>query len=144
MIFSAIALAVAAVSLPFASAQVCDTNETILLDQSGAVRVNSGKPRFVSVGAHRAGKIIIDLLPCDPGYSDLWQVNLVIIPPTYPLNTFTSAADVQAAAANSSGVSVNATTILRNCPIVPFGSTAVDIGGSPTATIPTYQNGWYQ
>ncbi|RKO88920.1 hypothetical protein BDK51DRAFT_27632 [Blyttiomyces helicus] len=177
MNFTALALAAAAVSLPFASAQHKITFS------SAQGWIDDEKVWFYNFGPHstpgtangstialapiwvpsyrklkelladedltngtKAGNNIINAIPCDAGYSDLWKVNFVTVPATYPLNAFKSAADVLAAAANPSGVTINSTaaTLMVNCPVVPFGSTAVDTSGSATATVPKYVNGWYK
>jgi hypothetical protein len=72
-------------------------------------------------GAEVAGQInIVNVKPGNAGYNDFWLVNIVTVPSTYVANTIKSYAEVA-----SSGYSVNATTTIVNCPIVPYGSTAV-------------------
>lgn len=62
---------------------------------------------------------IIDVLPGDPGYNDFWQVYKVTVPADYVANTITSADQIFAA-----GLTVESTTTVVNCPVVPDGSTA--------------------
>jgi plastocyanin len=83
-------------------------------------------PQFVE-GQHN----IIDVVPGDAGYSDLWNINMVTAPSDYVAETLKSAADVM-----SSGYPVQPTDILVNCPIVPPGST--------TETGTTLTQGWYE
>lgn len=61
---------------------------------------------------------IIDALPGEPGYSDLWQVNLVTVPEDYVANSIHSAADLQAMS-----YPTEVPGLLVNCPVVPAGST---------------------
>lgn len=86
-----------------------------------------GNPQFVE-GQHN----IVDVIPGDEGYSDLWQVILVTVPEDYVANTFTSAEDVA-----NSGYEMTIPGILVNCPIVPAGSTLSE-GGAPLV------QGWYK
>jgi hypothetical protein len=74
---------------------------------------------------------IIDVIPGDPGYSDLWEVVLVTVPAGYQPNTLRSAADVM-----GSGFPMGRPGLLVNCPVVPFGSTLAE-GGNLT-------QGWYK
>jgi hypothetical protein len=62
---------------------------------------------------------IVDVVPGDEGYNDFWQVVKVTVPDDYVANTITSLARLMDA-----GYSMEATTTLVNCPIVPDGSTA--------------------
>ncbi len=78
-----------------------------------------GTPRMVE-GQHN----IVDVLPGDAGYSDLWQVNFVTVPAGYVADTARSKADIDAA-----GYAVTPTDTLVNCPIVPAGTTLA--GGEP-------------
>src|SRR3546814_6667762 len=71
-----------------------------------------GSPRFVE-GQHN----IVDVVPGDEGYSDLWQVNLVVVPEEYKADSVTSRADL-----NAMSYEVMTTDLLVNCPIVPAGS----------------------
>ena len=60
---------------------------------------------------------IIDVVPGEPGYSDLWQVNMVTVPNDYVANTVTSYAGIVTA-----GYPVTPTNTLVNCPIVAAGT----------------------
>ena len=72
-----------------------------------------GAPIFVE-GQHN----IIDAVPGEDGYSDLWQVNLVTVPEDYEANSIHSAADLQAMS-----YPTEQPGLLVNCPVVPAGST---------------------
>ena len=72
-----------------------------------------GNPMFVE-GQHN----IVDVAPGDDGYSDLWLVNLVVVPEDYEPDSITSAADLQAMSYETMQPG-----IMVNCPIVPAGST---------------------
>jgi hypothetical protein len=95
---------------------------------------------------------IVDFVPGDPGYSDLWQVNFVTVPANYIANTVRSLDDVQKA-----GYPIKATDQLVNCPVVPLNSSLAegtpgltkcwykgkevhyfDFGPSPDFTLPIY------
>jgi hypothetical protein len=75
---------------------------------------------------------IIDFVPGDPGYSDLWQVNFVTVPAGYTANTVRSLDDVKKA-----GYPIKATDQLVNCPVVPLNSSLAE--GTPGLT-----KGWYK
>jgi hypothetical protein len=78
---------------------------------------------------------IIDVIPGDPGYNDFWQVKKVTVPATYVANTVTSAAEI-----TSAKYTVEDTTMLVNCPVVPDGSTArLRLKGSATLV-----SSWYR
>ena len=85
-----------------------------------------GSPNFVE-GQHN----VVDVVPGDSGYSDLWQVMLVTVPEGYTPDSITSLQEL-----NNAGYDVTATDILVNCPIVPEGTTLE--GGEPLT------QGWYQ
>jgi hypothetical protein len=59
---------------------------------------------------------VIDLLPDEEGYSDLWHVHKVVVDSSYVANSYKSAADIMEAA-GSGGVTVEETTIFVNCPV---------------------------
>jgi hypothetical protein len=79
---------------------------------------------------------IIDVLPGIKGYNDFWEVQKVTVPSNYVANSVTSYQEIL-----SNGYTVQATSGLVNCPVVPKGSTASKRfnGGDPTLT-----RGWYQ
>jgi LPXTG-motif cell wall-anchored protein len=71
-----------------------------------------GSPQIVE-GQHN----VVDVVPGDTGYSDLWQVNFVTVPMDYQPDSITSLDEI-----NASGFPVEATNMLVNCPIVPAGT----------------------
>jgi hypothetical protein len=75
---------------------------------------------------------IIDVVPGDAGYSDLWQVHKVTVPDDYVADTIRSYADIV-----SAGYPVTATDIYVNCPVVPAAST-LQYSQQPLT------QGWYQ
>jgi len=79
---------------------------------------------------------IIDMIPGDEGYNDFWEVQKVTVPMDYVANTVTSYSQIMDA-----GYTIEETTKLVNCPVVPFGSTAtLRLGDeSPELTV-----GWYK
>jgi hypothetical protein len=78
---------------------------------------------------------IVDVIPGDDGYNDFWHVNKVTVPDEYEANTITSVAGLTEA-----GYDIEATEIIKNCPIVPDGSTARKRHGDGTAEL---VEGWY-
>ncbi len=85
-----------------------------------------GMPQFVD-GQHN----VIDVVPGDEGYSDLWEVNLVMVDDSYVANSITSKAGIEAA-----GFEVVKPGLFVNCPIVGANSTLVE---GPELT-----TGWYR
>lgn len=79
---------------------------------------------------------VIPTIPGDAGYNDFWVVNKVTVPDNYVPNSLTSESEIL-----SSGYAIQKTTSIVNCPVVPFGSTAVEKfgGGANALTI-----GWYK
>jgi len=79
---------------------------------------------------------IIDDIPGESDYNDFWEVQKVTVPADYVANTVTSFSQI-----SDSGYTVEETTILVNCPVVPEGSTAkLRLNGeSPELTV-----GWYR
>lgn len=75
---------------------------------------------------------IVDVIPGDEGYSDLWQVNFVTVPEDYQANTITSVEEIF-----NGGYDITESDILVNCPIVPKDSTLAEGGASLV-------QGWYQ
>lgn len=91
---------------------------------------------FKSDGSAVSGQLnVIDVIPGDTGYNDMWQVFKVTVPDDYVANSATSLADIQ-----SNGFSIETTNNLVNCPVVPTGSTATKriTGGSGL------ERGWYK
>jgi hypothetical protein len=74
---------------------------------------------------------IVDVIPGDDGYSDLWQVTFVTVPADYQANTITSVDEVL-----NGGYELTVPGVLVNCPIVPAGSTLAE-GGDLV-------QGWYK
>lgn len=74
---------------------------------------NGGNPIFVD-GQHN----VVDVVPGDDGYSDLWEVHLVMVPAGYQTDSIRSAEEVLAA-----GHEVVKPGLFVNCPVVPAGST---------------------
>lgn len=89
-----------------------------------------GNPQFVE-GQHN----IIDVVPGDEGYSDLWAVNFVVVPEDYEPDSITSRADLDEMG-TSMGYEIITPGVLVNCPVVPPGST-LESGEELT-------QGWYQ
>ena len=83
-------------------------------------------PQFVE-GQHN----IVDVVPGDAGYSDLWQVVLVEVPDDYEPDSIRNAADISEMA-----YPLTETEMYVNCPIVPEGTELA--GGEPLV------QGWYQ
>ena len=86
-----------------------------------------GNPQVVP-GQHN----IVDVIPGDEGYSDLWQVTFVTVPEDYQANTITSADEIL-----NSGYEMTVAGVLVNCPIVPAGSSLAE-GGADLV------QGWYK
>jgi hypothetical protein len=80
---------------------------------------------------------IIDQVPGDPGYSDFWQVIHVTVPEGYTANTAASSLDII-----EGGYQTQASTVIVNCPVAPFGSTAVIRYPGDTDT--ALHRGWYK
>ncbi len=72
-----------------------------------------GKPVFVE-GQHN----VINVVPGDSGYSDLWQVMMVTVAESYEADSITSKDDIDA-----SGFQVTTTDMFVNCPVVAKGTT---------------------
>ena len=92
----------------------------------------NGNPQLVA-GQHN----VIDVLPGAPGYSDLWQVNLVMVPAGYAANTIKSVDDI-----NTSGYQIVSTKMLVDCPVVSPNSKLVEPSPSSGTTDTTL--GWYK
>jgi len=80
---------------------------------------------------------VIDVVPGDDGYNDFWQVHRVTVPDDYEANTVTSVAQIQAA-----GYNIEPTETIKNCPVVPEGSTA-ELRHSADESTTGLVNGWY-
>jgi len=62
---------------------------------------------------------VVGTVPGEEGYNDFWRVNRVTVPDGYEANTVTSAGALMDA-----GYDIETTGTVKNCPIVPDGSTA--------------------
>ena len=80
---------------------------------------------------------IVDVIPGDSGYNDFWRVNMVTVPDDYEANTVTSVSGITEA-----GYDIQQTEVIKNCPIVPEGSTASKHYGDDHDEAPVVQ-GWY-
>jgi hypothetical protein len=85
-----------------------------------------------------AGQLnVINAIPGDAGYNDFWLVNKVIVPDNYVVNTISSYQDII-----SKGFTIQTTSSVVNCPVVPEGSTATKrIGGGSSALIRCWYKG---
>ena len=79
---------------------------------------------------------VVDVVPGDSGYNDFWQVFRVIVPDSYVANTITSEAELLA-----SEMTIEETSTIVNCPVVPEGSTATKRVGSDDTGL---HRGWYK
>ncbi len=78
---------------------------------------------------------IVDVVPGDEGYNDFWHVHEVTVPADYEANTATSVQDLMDADYDITG-----TDVVKNCPIVPEGSTASKRAGDGETNL---IDGWY-
>jgi hypothetical protein len=78
---------------------------------------------------------IVGVIPGDEGYNDFWQVNRVTVPAEYEANTITSASALM-----DTDYEIEQTSTIKNCPVVPDGSTASMRGGDSTTDL---IEGWY-
>ncbi len=93
---------------------------------------------FYEDGSAVEGQInIVDVVPGDEGYNDFWQVVRVTAPDYYIANTITSLDELE-----GSGFTIEETTTVVNCPIVPDGSTASKRFGAGEST--GLNMGWYK
>jgi hypothetical protein len=80
---------------------------------------------------------VIDVIPGDEGYNDFWHVHKVTVPEDYEANVVTSVDDIMEA-----GYDVEPTGMIKNCPVVPEGSTASKHFGDDHDEAPVV-DGWY-
>ena len=78
---------------------------------------------------------IVNVIPGDPNYNDMWQVVRVFVPDDTPADAITSVEQVFDGAYREQH-----TNRLINCPVVPAGSTATRRLGAPVEL----DQGWYQ
>lgn len=76
---------------------------------------------------------IVDVVPGDEGYSDLWEVIFVTVPEQYEANTITSAQEIL-----DGDYELTVSGVFVNCPIVPAGSELENPEDAPLVT------GWYR
>jgi len=82
---------------------------------------------YDTIGNYRIGQFpVIDTVPGDPGYSDIWDIWKVVTPNSFrETNWLRSAAEVEKLIADpSSGYVARSTGIFLNGPIVPEGTSA--------------------
>lgn len=79
---------------------------------------------------------VVGTIPGDDGYNDFWRVHKVSVPDEYVANSITSASQLMDA-----DYDVEPTDVLKNCPVVPEGSTASRRYGDGTADL---VEGWYE
>lgn len=102
---------------------------------------------YDSIGNYRIGQFpVIDTVPGDPGYSDIWDIWKVVTPDSFrETNWLRSAAAVEKLIADpSSGYVARSTGIFLNGPIVPEGTTASRKGegrAGSAATLYAWYNG---
>lgn len=77
---------------------------------------------------------VVDTIPGDPGYSDLWQITWVEVPATFVPGSVTSAAELH-------DLPTAAAATIVDCPIVPRGSTAREGHGVQAAVV---EDVWYR
>jgi hypothetical protein len=80
---------------------------------------------------------IIGVVPGDGGYNDFWRVNTVTVPDDYEANTITSVGDL-----TQTEYDIEQTSTIKNCPVVPEGSTASKHYGDDNDEAPLV-DGWY-
>lgn len=79
---------------------------------------------------------VVDVIPGDDGYNDLWQVVRVSVDAAYVANQVTSLDEI-----DDRGYELETTTTLVNCPIVPAASTAsLRLEGGDAGLV----RGWYR
>jgi len=76
---------------------------------------------------------IIEVVPSDPGYSDLWQVHKVTVPDSYMADDVRSYAQIV-----DEGYPIDVLDVFVNCPVVPEGSSLADPSDA------SYTQGWYR
>ena len=101
---------------------------------------------YDSLNNYRIGQFpVIDSVPGDPGYSDLWDIWKVVTPDAFhETNWVRDAATVERLLADpSSGYAGASTGIYLNAPVVPEGTTA-DHKGEGRAGRATLLYAWYR
>jgi hypothetical protein len=77
------------------------------------------------------------VIPGDDGYNDFCRVNAVTVPDEYEASTITSVE-----ALTETGYDIEQTNTIKNCPIIPEGSTASKHYGDDHDEAPLVE-GWY-
>ncbi len=80
---------------------------------------------------------VIGVIPGDAGYNDFWHVNQVFVPDEYEPNSVTNVDDL-----NEADYEIEATGEIKNCPVIPEGSTAEKHYGDEHDEAPVIE-GWY-
>ncbi len=78
---------------------------------------------------------VIGVIPGDQDYNDFWHVHKVTVTDDYEPNTVTSAGELM-----DGDYAISETNVIKNCPVVPEGSTASMRYGD---TDPGLVQGWY-
>jgi len=100
---------------------------------------------YDTIGNYRIGQFpVIDTVPGDPGYSDIWDIWKVVTPNSFrEPHWLRSAAEVEKLIADpSSGYVARSTGIFLNGPIVPEGTTASRKGEGRAGSATTLY-AWY-
>jgi len=99
---------------------------------------------YDDIGNYKLGQFpVVDLAPGDAGYSDLWDVWKVTVPPGFKINALRDMATVEKLLADpASGYTAARTGVLVNGPIVPEGSGADLKAGGGGRTSRLYL--WYR
>jgi hypothetical protein len=81
---------------------------------------------YDEAGNYKLGQFpVVDVAPGDPGYTDLWDVWKVTVPPGFRINSLRDRDSVEKLlASQASGYAAARTGVLVNGPIVPEGTTA--------------------
>jgi hypothetical protein len=112
--------------------------------------VRPAKPRryyvfYDTLGNYRIGQFpVIEAIPGDPGYSDLWDIWKIVTPNTFrETNWVRDAATVEKLISDpSAGYTARSTGVFLNAPIVPEGTTA-SLKGEGRAGAAVMLYAWY-
>lgn len=140
-------------NLPAANAPINFDNQPFIttgFDRTGAIAkyynfdVQSTTPDDIYVFFKKGSTMplagqnnVIRTIPGDAGYNDFSLVNKVMVPDNYLANTITSETEILA-----SGFTISKTSMIVNCPVVPFDSTAARSKMMGVASVLTL--GWYK
>ena len=81
---------------------------------------------------------VIGVIPGDPGYNDFWHVHHAIVPENYEPNSVTGVEELL----DRDDIEIESTMEIKNCPVVPEGSTAPQHYGDEREQAPVIE-GWY-